>query len=76
MLLTDKISFPPSSGSTEPDPESFLFESLGTIFPDDTHNQHGDPGATLIYASRFGPLTLTLADPGEGERKLFAHFLW
>lgn len=75
MHLTDKVVIP---DDTSTDPESYLFDSLGTIFTDDAHNQYGDPGQTVIYkSSRFGDIKLSLADPsGDDERKLFAHYLW
>jgi nicotinamide N-methyltransferase len=77
MLLTDKVVLPDISPSSD-DPESYLYDSLGTIFPDDTWNQHGDPGSSVTYKSaRFGDIKLHLADPqAEDGRKLFAHFVW
>jgi nicotinamide N-methyltransferase len=77
MQLTDKVVIP-NIDPSEDDPESYLYDSLGTIFPDDTWNQHGDPGSSVTYkSSRFGDIKLNLADPqGEDGRKLFAHFVW
>lgn len=76
MLLTNKVVIQEDEESTSP--EDYLYTSLTTIFPDDTHNQHGDPGQTVVYkSSRFGDIKLTLADPKEAtERSLFAHYLW
>lgn len=76
MLLTNKVVIQEDEESTSP--EDYLYTALTTIFPDDTHNQHGDPGQTIIYkSSRFGDIKLTLADPKEAtERSLFAHYLW
>lgn len=73
--MTDKIRL---AGAESCDPEDFLGESLGVIFPDDITNQHGDIDHPVIYLSpRFGDITLQLADPqGDDNRKLFSHFLW
>lgn len=74
-MLTDKIRL---SGPETTDPEDYLGESLGVIFPDDITNQHGDEQHKVIYQSpRFGDIQLELADPkGDDNRKLFSHFLW
>lgn len=74
-MLTDKIRL---SGPDSSDPEDILSSSLGVIFPDDITNQHGDRENSVIYLSpKFGPLTLSLADPqGDDNRRLFSHFLW
>jgi len=74
-MLTDKIRL---SGPETDSPEDILSSSLGVIFPDDITNQHGSLETAVIYLSpRFGPLTLSLADPqGEDSRRLFSHFLW
>jgi predicted nicotinamide N-methyase len=74
-MLTDKIRL---SGPESTDPEDYLGESLGVIFPDDITNQHGDLEHSVIYLSpRFGDIVLELADPeGDDSRKLFSHFLW
>lgn len=74
-MLTDKIRL---AGDEAEDPEDFLGEALGVIFPDDITNQHGDIDHPVIYLSpTFGDITLQLADPqGDDNRKLFSHFLW
>lgn len=74
-MLTDKIRL---AGAEATDPEDFLGESLGVIFPDDITNQHGDIEHPVIYLSqKFGDIVLQLADPqGDDSRKLFSHFLW
>lgn len=74
-MLTDKIRL---GGPDATDPEDYLGESLGVIFPDDITNQHGDTEHPVVYLSdRFGEVELQLADPqGDDNRKLFSHFLW
>lgn len=74
-MLTDKIRL---GGPDATDPEDYLGESLGVIFPDDITNQHGDIDHPVVYLSpRFGDIVLQLADPqGDDNRKLFSHFLW
>jgi hypothetical protein len=59
-------------------PEDIFASAPGLIFTDDLRNQHGDPGATIVYkSSRFGNIELKTADPEtEDERKLFGHYLW
>ena len=59
-------------------PEDIFAAAPGLIFTDDLRNQHGDPGATIVYkSSRFGSIELNTADPeSENERKLFGHYLW
>ncbi|KAI9812131.1 MAG: hypothetical protein M1827_004797 [Pycnora praestabilis] len=76
-MLPSKIHPLPST-SASLTPEDILSSSLSTLYPDDTATQHGQPGAGVIYRSdRYGDLELRLADPrGEGERLLFAHYLW
>lgn len=62
-----------------PEPEDYLSSALGTLFPDDCQNMHGDDPETIIFYKnkRFGELELTVADPsGEEERRKFAHYLW
>ncbi len=73
-MLTDKIRL----GGEATDPEDFLGESLGVIFPDDITNQHGDIDHPVTYLSpTYGSIVLQLADPqGDDNRKLFSHFLW
>lgn len=58
--------------------ENIFASALGTIFPDETRNCHGDRGSYVIYKSRrLGDIKLSLADPsGEDGRKLFAHYVW
>ncbi|KAG8410590.1 hypothetical protein J3459_017064 [Metarhizium acridum] len=76
MSLTSRIFF---EESDTPEPEDFLSDSLGTVFPDDVTNQHGDAGESLIYASPYlaKPLHIELAGPaGEADRRLFSHHLW
>ena len=83
-MLTDKIhiyhpsSAPSSSQAEENDADNVLADSLTSIFRDAEDNQHGTPGAHIVYRSnRFGDITLTLANPEEEKsRKLFAHYLW
>ncbi|KAF4552917.1 Lysine methyltransferase-like protein 3 [Elsinoe fawcettii] len=74
--LTDLIQFIPNS--TEESPEDIFASAPGLIFPDDSRNQHGEPGAVLVYQSaRFGDIELRTADPdGEIDRRLFGHYLW
>lgn len=76
MSLTSRIALAGSEGT---DPEDFLSESLGVVFPDDVTNQHGDPDSWLVYTSPHlpRPLQLRLCQPGDdAERRLFSHFLW
>lgn len=58
--------------------EDIFASAPGFLFTDDLRNQHGDPGATIIYKSRvYGAIELQTADPvGEDERQLFSHYLW
>jgi nicotinamide N-methyltransferase len=61
------------------DPEDFLGESLGVIFPDEIMIQHGDADNNLEYNSPHlpKPLDIELADPDEEtDRRLFSHYLW
>ncbi|KAI9806168.1 MAG: hypothetical protein M1826_004667 [Phylliscum demangeonii] len=69
------------SPSRSPSPETaedIFSSSAGLLFPDQTRNQHGDPGSRLIYRSpRHGEIALQLAEPdAERERQLFAHYVW
>ena len=75
-MLTDKIQVISPSDSNEP--EDIFASAHGSIFTDDIRNQHGDPGAVVVYKSRrFGDVELTVADPQEEDhRKLFSHYLW
>ncbi|CAI6084709.1 unnamed protein product [Clonostachys chloroleuca] len=76
MSLTSRIALAGPEGT---DPEDFLSESLGVVFPDDVTNQHGDPDSWLVYTSPHlpKPLQLRLCQPGDDtERRLFSHFLW
>lgn len=74
--LTDVIQIIPPDADEEP--EDIFATAPGLIFPGDTRNQHGDPGATIVYKSpSFGNIELRTADPeGEDERQLFSHYLW
>lgn len=74
--LTDFIQVIPPDDNEEP--EDIFASAPGFLYPDDTRNQHGDPGSTIVYKSpRFGNVELKTADPaGEGERQLFSHYLW
>ncbi|KAB8343270.1 hypothetical protein FH972_022858 [Carpinus fangiana] len=58
--------------------EDYFSASLGTIFPDETRNMHGDQDAMVVYKSpSLGELKLSLAEPsGQELRQLFAHYLW
>jgi EEF1A N-terminal glycine/lysine methyltransferase len=67
------------SGSPATEPEDHFSDSLGTIFPNDVTNQHGDNTHGLVYTSPHlpRPLKLTLADVTTDEdRCLFSHYLW
>lgn len=61
-----------------PSAEDVFSAALGLISPEDVSVLHGDPGSFVTYLStRFGNLELKLAEPRtEGERKLFAQYLW
>lgn len=76
LMLTDKVRVEQCIDSNEPD--DIFSSAVGLIFTDDLRNQHGDPGATVIYKSnRYGDIKLSVADPvGEDDRRLFAHYLW
>ncbi|KAM0237265.1 hypothetical protein ACHAPO_004611 [Fusarium lateritium] len=78
MSLTWRISV--NSDPDGPvDPEDYLSDALGVIFPDDITNQHGDAEHNLSYTSPHlpKPLVIDLADPvKEDDRKLFSHYLW
>ncbi|KAB5550931.1 nicotinamide N-methyltransferase [Coniochaeta sp. 2T2.1] len=74
--LTSRITL---TGPPADDPEDFLSDSLGIVFPDDIMNVHGDGEHGLLYTSPHlpKPLDISLADPqGEEDRKLFSHYLW
>lgn len=77
-MLTSLIRKPPSKLHQET-PEDILDNTSLTIFyPDAQRTFHGDPGSSIIYASKwYGDIRLQLADPqGRDERWLFAHHLW
>ena len=77
-MLTSLIRKPPSKAQDET-PEDILDNTSLTIFyPDAQRTFHGDPGSSIIYASkRYGDIKLQLADPeGRDDRWLFAHHLW
>ena len=60
-------------------PEEILDSTALTLFyPDAQRTFHGNPGSSVLYASkRYGDITLRLVDPeGRDERWLFAHHLW
>lgn len=60
-------------------PEDFLGESLGVIFPDDVLTNHGEASNSLRYSSPYLPKSfyIRLADPDtEDDRRLFSHYLW
>ncbi|TPX15101.1 uncharacterized protein E0L32_004659 [Thyridium curvatum] len=76
MALVSRIAL---SGPPATDPEDFLSDTLGVVFPDDVMNQHGDAEHGLVYTSPYlpKPLNLSLADPDQDEdRRLFSHYLW
>ncbi|KAK8035012.1 hypothetical protein PG993_010007 [Apiospora rasikravindrae] len=75
MILTARISI---VGPAD-EPEDYLSDSLGAIFPDDVTNSHGDPDQSLLYTSPYlpKPLEVRVADPIETkDRLLFSHYLW
>lgn len=75
MSLTNRLTN--VGESTEP--EDFLGESLGVIFPDEVMASHGDASTALRYTSPHlpKPLYIRLADPDEeNDRRLFSHYLW
>ncbi|KAK8058714.1 nicotinamide N-methyltransferase [Apiospora phragmitis] len=75
MLLTARVSI---VGPAD-EPEDYLSDSLGAIFPDDVTNSHGDPDQSLLYTSPYlpHPLEVRVADPIETkDRLLFSHYLW
>lgn len=62
-----------------PSPEDLLSDTIGSLFPDDLQNQHGDdPDTIIVYKSAiYGDLEFRTADVnGEEERRKFAHYLW
>lgn len=60
------------------DPEDYLWDSLGVIFPDDVTVLHGDADHPVTYASPHlsKPIELDLCDPTGEDRTLFSHHLW
>ncbi|KAK8101228.1 Nicotinamide N-methyltransferase [Apiospora kogelbergensis] len=75
MILTARISI---VGPAD-EPEDYLSDSLGAIFPDDVTNSHGSPDQSLLYTSPYlpKPLEVQVADPIETrDRLLFSHYLW
>lgn len=83
MLLTNLISVTHPITDTSPQDIDIFASALSTVFPDDTRNQHGDPGATVMYtpsrASRLWgrEVKLSVCEPErDEERRLFAHYLW
>ncbi|KAK4508260.1 hypothetical protein PRZ48_001998 [Zasmidium cellare] len=76
MALTDLITV--IAPDKDDDPEDIFASAPGLIFTDDLRNMHGDDASVLVYKSkRFGDIELRTADPEkEGDRKLFAHYLW
>jgi nicotinamide N-methyltransferase len=76
MSLISRITL---SGPPAEDPEDFLADSLGVVFPDDITNVHGDHRHGLLYTSPHlpRPLAISLASPrGEDDRQLMSHYLW
>lgn len=76
MSLTSRITL---TGAPADEPEDFLADALGVVFPDDTTNVHGDHQHGLLYTSPHlpHPLDISLADPaGEDHRQLMSHYLW
>jgi EEF1A N-terminal glycine/lysine methyltransferase len=69
---------PASSEPAEESPEDIVASSLSLLDPFAATNQHGDPGAFILYNVRDKPpLILKLSDPGFApERWLFAHYVW
>ncbi|KAH8701291.1 putative methyltransferase-domain-containing protein [Phaeosphaeriaceae sp. PMI808] len=62
-----------------PSPEDFFSDTIGSLFPDDLQNQHGDnPSTIIVYKNTIhGELEFKTADVnGEEERRKFAHYLW
>lgn len=84
MLLTNLIRVDHPITDADPTDIDIFSSALGTLFPDDTRNQHGDPGATVIYTPSsprkvggIEQIKLSVPDPAKDEeRKLFAHYLW
>lgn len=75
--ILDVISVVPDEVK-DPEPEDIFACALGTLFPDDLINCHGDSTASILYKSaRYGEIRLRTCDPvGEQNRRLFAHYLW
>lgn len=75
-MLTSLIHLPAPTAPLST--EDIFATAIGLIFTDDLRDQHGDPGAAIIYRSKaYGDLDLRLANPdSEDGRKLFAHYLW
>jgi hypothetical protein len=75
-MLTEKVKLL-YDNSEVPESEDIFSNALTFLFPDETRNQHGDPGSAVAYRnSRFGDLKLQLADPAAVNNGLFAHYLW
>jgi EEF1A N-terminal glycine/lysine methyltransferase len=77
-MLSSLVRCRPKVESQTPETEDIFQFALGTIFPDDLQNQHGDPGTIVTYRSKgYGDLEFEVADPvGEEDRTKFAHYLW
>ncbi|KAG7289458.1 hypothetical protein NEMBOFW57_005829 [Staphylotrichum longicolle] len=76
MALTARLAL---TGPDASDPEDLFSSALGTIFPDDVANQHGDSDHGLLYTSPHlpHPIALALAQvEAETDRYLFSHYLW
>ena len=59
--------------------EDIFTSAPGILFKgDDTRNQWGDSGDTIVYHNKtFGDISLLTAEPeAEEERRLFSHYLW
>ena len=75
LTLDSLVTLP---AETEEDPEDILSSSIPLLFPHAAHNQHGNPGGTVIYLSHPAePMKLHLSDPiSDADRRLFAHYVW
>ncbi|TKA80949.1 hypothetical protein B0A49_00883 [Cryomyces minteri] len=62
--LTDLIRVVQPATAT-PETEDIFSDSLGLIFTDDLRNQHGDPGATIVYR----PSSARIRDKIENGRQ-------
>lgn len=83
MQLTDLIRVEHPITDADPTDVDIFASALGTLFPDETRNQHGDPGATVIYTPSAASclhgkeIKLSVPEPEKDEeRRLFAHYLW